>query len=74
MKDHTLTIRHYNEDLTFARTSMSNIPMEKGQACTAARGILEMEDLFGASDFMKPVTACNISVRGPNGKFVSWKK
>lgn len=74
MKDHTVAVRHYNADLTFARTSLDRIPLPKNNACSTARAILDMEELFGASPNMKTVTACNISVRGPNGRFISWKK
>lgn len=35
--------------------------------------LLKMAKVFG-HDRIAPVNPCNISVRGPNGKFVKWKK
>lgn len=70
----TTNVRHYNRDLSFARTSMTGIfyPTRE-RAAGVARDVLEMEYLFGPSDGMKEVTALNVSVRGPNGRFQKWK-
>lgn len=66
-----LAIRRYNLDGECLRVDKyQGMAMSKLKAFTSA--LLKMSGLFG-HETVAPLNACNISVRGPNGKFVKWK-
>lgn len=47
---------------------------QKSFGMALARNLVNVENLLGGSPNCLKLNPCNVSVRGPNGKFVSWKK
>lgn len=66
-----LAVRRYTMGGEFIRVDKHNgLPMAKIKAFVNA--LLNMGKLF-SNTTMAPTNPCNVSVRGPDGKFVKWK-
>lgn len=74
MTRHIVNIRHYTNEgklIGVNKTPVANNHM----AATLARSILAMDATFRIdSDPFAALMPTNISVRGPKGRFVKWKK
>lgn len=73
MKKYSVAVRRYFKD-----GELSNVFIVSDKSLESCRTYvkveLEMEDLFGAPHGCLEFNPCNLSIRGPDGRFVKWKK
>lgn len=71
---HDLAVRYYFSDGLLDRVGFSGIGFPKENAKGLARSLLAIDEVLGAVEGYQQLNPCNISVRGPSGRFVKWKK
>lgn len=72
---YTLNVRVYRHGGEFLCCNQFTYDkINKNAAKALANSIISVANLFGGSPTLAKTNPCNVSLRGPNGRFISWKK